>query len=152
MEAFLEYDPAGSIHLISPTPLLMVVGAEDTLTPTDMAIAAYERARGPKSLVIMEGGKHFDGLHRARTLAVRASGGRMVRAASHRSQVAITPPVPRYSCTVSPNAWGTGDNEEGGREELVAIDIESGSSTDSGRMGAYGLRPESSRAPFQVLA
>ena len=25
MEAFLEYDPAGSIHLISPTPLLMVV-------------------------------------------------------------------------------------------------------------------------------
>lgn len=60
MEAFLEYDPAGSIHLISPTPLLMVVGAEDTLTPTDMAIAAYERAREPKSLVVMEGGKHFD--------------------------------------------------------------------------------------------
>lgn len=60
MEAFLEYDPAGSIHLISPTPLLMVVGAEDTLTPTDMAIAAYERAREPKKLVVMEGGKHFD--------------------------------------------------------------------------------------------
>lgn len=60
MEAFLEYDPAGSIHLISPTPLLMVVGAEDTLTPTDMAIAAYERAMEPKKLVVMEGGKHFD--------------------------------------------------------------------------------------------
>lgn len=60
MEAFLEYDPAGSIHLISPTPLLMIVGAEDTLTPTDMAIAAYERAREPKNLVVMEDGKHFD--------------------------------------------------------------------------------------------
>lgn len=60
MESFLEYDPAGSIRLISPTPLLMVVGAEDTLTPTDMAIAAYERAMEPKQLVVMEGGKHFD--------------------------------------------------------------------------------------------
>ncbi len=60
MEAFLEYDPAGNIHLISPTPLLMVVAEKDTLTPTDMAIAAYERALEPKQLVIMEGGKHFD--------------------------------------------------------------------------------------------
>ena len=60
MEAFLEYDPAGSIHLISPTPLLMVVAEKDTLTPTDMAIAAYERALEPKKLVILEGGKHFD--------------------------------------------------------------------------------------------
>ena len=60
MEAFLEYDPAGNIHLISPTPLLMVVAEKDTLTPTDMAIAAYERALEPKKLVIIEGGKHFD--------------------------------------------------------------------------------------------
>jgi uncharacterized protein len=60
MEAFLEYDPAGNIHLISPTPLLMVVAEKDTLTPTDMAIAAYERALEPKKLIIMEGGKHFD--------------------------------------------------------------------------------------------
>jgi uncharacterized protein len=60
MEAFLEYDPAGNIHLISPTPLLMVVAEKDTLTPTDMAIAAYERALEPKKLIIMEDGKHFD--------------------------------------------------------------------------------------------
>ena len=60
MEAFLEYDPAGSIELISPTPLLMVVAEGDTLTPTDMAIAAYERALEPKSLVILKGGRHFD--------------------------------------------------------------------------------------------
>jgi hypothetical protein len=60
MEAFLEYDPAGNIHLISPTPLLMLVAEKDTLTPTDMAMAAYERALEPKKLVILEGGKHFD--------------------------------------------------------------------------------------------
>jgi uncharacterized protein len=60
MEAFLEYNPAGSIHLISPTPLLIVVAEKDTLTPTDLAIEAYERALEPKSLVILEGGKHFD--------------------------------------------------------------------------------------------
>ena len=60
MEAFLEYDPAGSIHLISPIPLLIVVAEKDTLTPTDLAIAAYERALEPKKLVILEGGKYFD--------------------------------------------------------------------------------------------
>ena len=59
MEAFLEYNPAANIHLISPTPLLMVVANQDTLTPTDLAIAAYERALEPKSLVVMDG-KHFD--------------------------------------------------------------------------------------------
>jgi fermentation-respiration switch protein FrsA (DUF1100 family) len=44
MEAFLGYDPAGSIYLVSPIPLLMIVAEKDTLTPTAMAIAAYERA------------------------------------------------------------------------------------------------------------
>ena len=37
----------------------MVVGGNDTLTPTDLAIAAYERALEPKSLVITSGA-HFD--------------------------------------------------------------------------------------------
>jgi fermentation-respiration switch protein FrsA (DUF1100 family) len=60
MEAFLEYNPEANIHRISPTPLLMVVAEGDTLTPTDLAIGAYERALEPKSLVILEGGKHFD--------------------------------------------------------------------------------------------
>ncbi len=59
LEKFLEYNPAANIHRISPTPLLMVVAENDTLTPTDLAIAAYERAREPKSLVIMPG-THFD--------------------------------------------------------------------------------------------
>jgi fermentation-respiration switch protein FrsA (DUF1100 family) len=59
MEKFVEYNPGANIHLISPTPLLLVVAGNDTLTPADLAIAAYERAREPKSLVIMNGA-HFD--------------------------------------------------------------------------------------------
>lgn len=58
LEKFLEYNPAANIHLISPTPLLMIVAGRDTLTPTDLAVAAYERALEPKSLVITSG-PHF---------------------------------------------------------------------------------------------
>ena len=49
MEAFLEYNPAANIHRISPTPLLMVVGGNDTLTRTDHASAAASLARTSKS-------------------------------------------------------------------------------------------------------
>jgi fermentation-respiration switch protein FrsA (DUF1100 family) len=59
IEKALEYNPAAGIELISPTPLLIVVAENDTLTPTDLAIAAYERARQPKKLVIIPGA-HFD--------------------------------------------------------------------------------------------
>ena len=58
MEKFLEYNPAAKIHLISRTPLLLVVADRDTLTPTDLAVAAYERALEPKSLVLVKG-PHF---------------------------------------------------------------------------------------------
>jgi hypothetical protein len=37
----------------------MVVADDDRLTPTDLAIEAYERARKPQKLVICKGG-HFD--------------------------------------------------------------------------------------------
>ena len=59
MEAFLEYNPAGLIDIISPTPLLMVVAENDELTPTDLAIEAYQKAKEPKELVIIPGG-HFE--------------------------------------------------------------------------------------------
>ncbi len=59
MEKFLEYNPAANIHRISPTPLLMVVAEDDRLTPTDLAIEAYQRAREPKKLVMFKGG-HFN--------------------------------------------------------------------------------------------
>lgn len=59
LELALEYAPGANIQLISPTPLLMIVAQQDVLTPTDLAIEAFGRAREPKQLVIMPGG-HFD--------------------------------------------------------------------------------------------
>ena len=53
-----EYEPGTSIHRISPTPLLMIVADKDYVTPTDLALEAYERALQPKKLVLLKGG-HF---------------------------------------------------------------------------------------------
>ncbi|RDH26433.1 Alpha/Beta hydrolase protein [Aspergillus welwitschiae] len=60
LEAARAYKPAAHIHHISPTPLLLTVGANDVITPTDIALEAYSRAREPKKLHIFPGG-HFDG-------------------------------------------------------------------------------------------
>ena len=54
------YEPGVWISRISPTPLLMVVASHDTITVTDLALAAYEKALQPKRLVMLPGG-HFDG-------------------------------------------------------------------------------------------
>jgi fermentation-respiration switch protein FrsA (DUF1100 family) len=59
VEMLMEYEPGAYIERISPTPLLMVVAAGDHLTPTDLALAAYERAIEPKRLELLAGG-HFD--------------------------------------------------------------------------------------------
>jgi fermentation-respiration switch protein FrsA (DUF1100 family) len=59
VELFMAYEPGAYIELISPTPLLLVVALGDHLTVADEALAAYERARQPKKLVMLKGG-HFD--------------------------------------------------------------------------------------------
>ena len=53
-----EYEPGTWVARISPTPLLMIVATHDTLTPTDLALEAYNRALEPKKLVLLPGG-HF---------------------------------------------------------------------------------------------
>ena len=53
------YEPGHWVSRISPTPLLMVVARRDTITLTDLALAAYERALQPKRLVTIQGG-YFD--------------------------------------------------------------------------------------------
>ncbi|MBI4320904.1 MAG: alpha/beta fold hydrolase [Chloroflexi bacterium] len=58
LERFLEYDPGASIHLISPTPLMMIIPLQDHLSQTDFMLAAYQRALEPKALTTIEGG-HF---------------------------------------------------------------------------------------------
>ncbi|MFJ9448123.1 alpha/beta hydrolase [Kitasatospora sp. NPDC101235] len=52
------YEPGTWIARVSPTPLLMVVALADTVTVTDLALAAYERALEPKRLQLIAGG-HF---------------------------------------------------------------------------------------------
>ena len=51
-------DPGAFVRLISPTPLLMIVAEDDHLTPTDLALDAFDRAAEPKALEILPGG-HF---------------------------------------------------------------------------------------------
>ncbi|PQP15152.1 alpha/beta hydrolase [Rhodococcus opacus] len=59
VEMLSEYVPAHFIEYISPTPLLLLPAVDDKVTPTDLALAAYARAREPKRLEILPGG-HFD--------------------------------------------------------------------------------------------
>jgi uncharacterized protein len=59
VEMFTEYEPGIYLPYVSPTPLLLVVAAGDHLVPSELAIAAFERAHQPKELVILPDG-HFD--------------------------------------------------------------------------------------------
>lgn len=59
VEWLSEYTPEDYIHLIAPTPLLLIPADNDVLTPTDLAIAAFHKAREPKSIEVVPGG-HFD--------------------------------------------------------------------------------------------
>jgi uncharacterized protein len=53
------YEPGVWVSRIAPTPLLMVVATHDTITLSDLALEAYQRAHEPKKLVTIPGG-HFD--------------------------------------------------------------------------------------------
>lgn len=55
-ELMMEYEPASFIEHVSPTPYLMIVVSHDVVTPTDIALEAYSRAREPKKLVMVRGG------------------------------------------------------------------------------------------------
>ncbi len=55
-EMMAEYEPAQHIHQISPVPLLMILVSHDIVTPTDIALEAYEHALEPKELLLVQGG------------------------------------------------------------------------------------------------
>jgi fermentation-respiration switch protein FrsA (DUF1100 family) len=59
VEMLGEYEPGDYITRISPTPLLMVIAANDHLAVADEAFAAYNRALEPKRILVLAGG-HFD--------------------------------------------------------------------------------------------
>ena len=54
-ELYDDYEPAAFIDRIAPTPLLMIVGVEDTMTPAEDALHAYQRALEPKKLLTVPG-------------------------------------------------------------------------------------------------
>jgi len=60
VECLRANNPSHYIHRIAPTPLLMVVATNDSVTPPDLALQAYSRALEPKELHILSGAGHFD--------------------------------------------------------------------------------------------
>jgi uncharacterized protein len=54
-ELYDGYEPVASIGSVAPTPLLMIVCLDDTMTPAEDALAAYELAGEPKRLVTVPG-------------------------------------------------------------------------------------------------
>jgi len=59
LEHALEFEPAGWVPHVAPTPLLMIVGENDTCTFPEIQLEVYASAREPKRLVVHPGG-HFD--------------------------------------------------------------------------------------------
>ena len=58
LELCSEYEPGSFVERIAPTPLLMILGDNDVVCPTDLGLAAFNRAREPKRLDLYPGG-HF---------------------------------------------------------------------------------------------
>lgn len=58
IEAARFYEPGHWIDRIGPKPLLMIVADNDTTTPADMQLGAFERAREPKKLLLVQGGHY----------------------------------------------------------------------------------------------
>jgi uncharacterized protein len=59
VEMFSEYEPASYLPYVSPTPLLLLPAKGDHLVPSELTIAAFQKAREPKKLLILPG-MHFD--------------------------------------------------------------------------------------------
>jgi fermentation-respiration switch protein FrsA (DUF1100 family) len=59
LELRLEYEVTPYIARVSPTPLLMIVADNDTITPTNLSLRAFEQALEPKKLVLVAG-DHYE--------------------------------------------------------------------------------------------
>jgi fermentation-respiration switch protein FrsA (DUF1100 family) len=57
-DKMVQYSALDIIHLLAPTPLLVIAGSQaETLAQSE---AAYTKAKEPKELVLIDGGTHFD--------------------------------------------------------------------------------------------
>ncbi len=66
------YEPGAFVARVSPTPLMFIVARDDGSTPTDLALAAYQRALEPKRLVLVPG-VHYDIYIAQRPAAIAAA-------------------------------------------------------------------------------
>ena len=55
LEWWLEHDITQYMQRISPTPLLMILAAQDQISPTDFQLEAYNQANEPKKVVVIPG-------------------------------------------------------------------------------------------------
>jgi len=59
LEYFPSHNPRPFIPYISPTPLLLTITLNDTLTPTEFGLSAFQEAKEPKELQLIPG-DHFE--------------------------------------------------------------------------------------------
>lgn len=58
-EAIFAYRPIDVVHLIAPRALMLICTEGDAVTPEDHAYRLYERAGGPKRLIVQTGTSHY---------------------------------------------------------------------------------------------
>jgi uncharacterized protein len=71
VEKLIEYDPVALADLISPTPLLMIIGENDQSQPANLSTDAFERIGEPKRLIKIAAG-HTELLEKTEPVAVAA--------------------------------------------------------------------------------
>jgi dienelactone hydrolase len=59
-EAYYDFRPELEVAKISPRPLLIVHGSDNTFMPVDEARSLYAQAGKPKELLLVPGGKHLE--------------------------------------------------------------------------------------------
>jgi fermentation-respiration switch protein FrsA (DUF1100 family) len=59
VEHMLSFEPAAWAPYLAPTPVLMIVGAQDVCTFAHLQLEVYDQIHHPKALVVHPGG-HFD--------------------------------------------------------------------------------------------
>lgn len=55
LDLAMEYDAGPFVERLDTTPYMFVIADDDITTPTDHALEAYSRIRGPKELVVIPG-------------------------------------------------------------------------------------------------
>jgi fermentation-respiration switch protein FrsA (DUF1100 family) len=60
-----DYSPVASVHALSPTPLLLIHGGDDSLVPPHHSKRLYEKAAEPKDMWLVPQAGHIQALREA---------------------------------------------------------------------------------------